>query len=1143
MKWKLQRQLLFMSKLLFYGLIVQVCFTGLLIASDGLAQKDVSIEDVYLSIDLEDASLEQTFDAITKETNFKFAFEQKIIETAQPITTNVSNESLADILRRISKSTELSFKRVNDNIFVTKKKIFGKSVHEDLINSGIFQGVTVTGKVLSGDDDSELPGVNIVVQGTIIGTVTDIQGDYSLEVPDETSVLVISSVGFVTEAITVGTRTVIDITLSPDVTSLSEIVVVGYGTQKRAEVTGAITSISADLIAEVPITSAEQALQGRAPGVVVISNGTPGTSPIIRIRGLGTMNDNNPLIVVDGIIGARLEDLNPSDIESFEVLKDASTTAIYGALGANGVILVTTKKGTKGGIKVSFNAWVGVQTQKKRFDLLNTDQYVQYATDIGNLQDPVAIPARITDPQYASYLQNDTDWQDALFQDGIMQNYSIGVSGGSDKSSYRLSAGYVDQEGIVTNTGFQRFNLRANSSFNVGKFKFGETVNVSLTEQNPYFNTGGRSPIEHTIKMAPYLPIYNPDNLGGFQGPLSTLDNQDAENPIRGLELDQRTNNGETIQGTFYGQYEIIDGLKLKSQLGFDYRNTLYENFIPMFDDAQNDGGGQHFREKALITKNTTKNQSIIWTNSLNYVKTFAERHNIEALVVYEIQSSDWSRINASSNNEITDQINQLSLFEANLSSASSEYRREGYLARVNYNFDGKYIFAASYRRDASSRFGANNRWGNFPSLAAGWRISEESFMSNTNFISNLKLRGSWGVVGNDRIGDYAYSATLTNNYNYSFGPGEVLGIGTTAAGPSSPDLKWEETTMTNVGLDFGVLDDKLTLAMEYYNNRSDDLLMYEPLAPSLGYHSPSLPRNVGSVETKGFEMTLGYNDREGDFQWSANFNLGTSKNEVISLGAVGGIGGGSFENQNISRAVVGEPLFHFYGYVMEGIFQTDQDVLDHATQQNAQAGDVMFKDIAGDPDENGDPTGPDGVIDGNDRTVIGNPYPDLSYGLSANFNYKNFDLNFFFIGVSGNDIYNTNIYDLQGMPRLFNTSVAVLDRWTGPNTSNTIPRALGAGENVQVSSRFVEDGSYGRLRNISLGYNIPTGVFNNMISKFRVYISGQNLITISNYSGLDPEIGTHVTTDSGDQNTELGIDRGNFPLPKSYVAGIQLTF
>jgi len=886
-----------MSKLLFYGLVIQVCFTSLLIAENGRAQESVSIEDVYLSLNLENASLEQTLNAISEKTDFKFAFEKKNVKSVESLSTNASNESLANVLRDISKSTDLSFKRVNDNIFVSKKRLNQKAVLEDRINSGLFQGINVTGNILSGEDNTGMPGVNVVVKGTSIGTVTDIQGDYALEVPDENSILVISSVGFISTEVTVGNRTVIDVTLAPDVKALSEIVVVGYGTQKRAEVTGAIASVGADQIAEVPITSAEQALQGRAPGVTVVSNGTPGSSPIIRIRGLGTMNDNNPLIVVDGIIGARLEDLNPSDIESFEVLKDASTTAIYGALGANGVVLVTTKKGQKGAAKVSFDAWVGVQTQKKRFDLLNTDQYVQYATDLGNLQNPVAIPARITDPQYASYLNNDTDWQDALFQDGIMQNYTIGVSGGNESSNFMLSAGYVDQQGVVTNTGFQRFNLRANSNFNIGKFQFGETINVAITEQNPYFNTGGRSPIEHTIKMAPYLPVYNPNNLGGFQGPLSPLDNQDAENPVRGLELDQRTNNGETMQGTIYGQYEIIEGLKIKSQAAFNYRNTLYENFVPMFDDAQNDGGGQHFRDRALITKNTTKSQSVIWTNSLNYTKTFAEKHNLEALLVYETQSSDWSSINASSNNEITDQINQLSLFEASLNSQLTEYRREGYLLRVNYNYDGKYILAASYRRDASSRFGANNRWGNFPSLAAGWRISEESFMSGSSLISNLKLRGSWGVVGNDRIGDYSYSATLTNNYNYSIGAGEALAIGTTAAGPASPDLKWEETTMINVGLDFGVLGDKLTLALEYYQNTSDDLLMYEPLPPSLGYHSPSLPRNVGSVETTGFEMTLGYNDAEGDFKWSANLNLGTSKNEVISLGNVESLQGGGFEN------------------------------------------------------------------------------------------------------------------------------------------------------------------------------------------------------------------------------------------------------
>lgn len=1141
MKWKLLRQLFFMSKLLFYAFFLQACFTGMLLANDGLAQKNVSIEEVYLSINLKNASLEQTLKEITKKTNFEFAFEQNTIEKAQHISTNANNQSLANVLRSISKSTDLSFKRVNDNIFISRKKIFEKPVQEDLGSSGVFQGITVSGKVISGEDNSGLPGVNIVIQGTSIGTVSDVEGNFSLEVPDENSVLVFSSVGFNSESITVGNQTVINITLSPDVTALSEIVVVGYGTQKRAEVTGAIASIGADAIQEVPITSAEQALQGRAPGVVVVSNGTPGSSPIIRIRGLGTMNDNRPLIVIDGIIGGSLEDLNPDDIESYEVLKDASTTAIYGAQGANGVVLVTTKKGSKGAIKVNVNAWAGVQTQTKRYDVLNTQQYMQYATDLGNLQDPVAIPLRISDPQYASYLQNDTNWQDALFQDGIMQNYSVSASGGSEYSNYMLSAGYVDQGGIITNTGFKRFNLRANSDFTKGNFKVGETMNISINDQKPYFNEGGRSMIEHAIKMAPYLPVYNPNNLGGFQGPLSTLDNQDAENPIRALELDSRHNKNQNIMGTIYAQYKIIDGLNVKTQLGLNYGNFLFDEFVPMYDDAQNDGGGQHFSDRALTTKNTQRSQSLIWTNSLNYSKTFGEKHNIEALLVYETQSTDWSRINASSNNLITDQIKQLSLFEASLSSASSEYRKVGYLARVNYNYDGKYIFAASIRRDASSRFGKNNRWGSFPSFAAGWRMSEESFMSNLNFISNLKLRGSWGIVGNDRIGDYAYSATLTNNYNYSFGSDEVLGVGTTAAGPASPDLKWEETTMTNVGLDLGLLNDQITLSMEYYNNKSDDLLMYEPLSPSLGFHSASLPKNVGSVKTNGFEINLGYNDREGDFQWYANLNLGTSKNEVVSLGSVQALYGGGFENQNISRAVVGESLFHFYGYEMEGIFQNQDEIDNHATQSNAKPGDVMFKDIAGAPDENGNPTGPDGKIDANDRTIIGNPYPDISYGLSANLSYKGFDMNLFFTGVAGNDLYNTNIYDLQGMTRLFNAGVAVLDRWTGPNTSNTIPRALGAGENVQVSSRFVENGSYARLKNISFGYNLPGSLLGSKISKFRIYISGQNLITLTNYTGLDPEVGTHLSGDGN--NYELGIDRGNYPLPRSFVGGIQVSF
>ncbi|MDW7693625.1 TonB-dependent receptor [Flammeovirgaceae bacterium SG7u.111] len=1136
MKLKVIRQLIAMSKFTFYGIFLQILFCGMLLANNGNAQNK-SIDDIYVSVDLENRSLVETFNTIEEITDFSFAYSRRVIDKEKRITVSMDNETLGDLLRFLSKETNLKFKRVDENIHVNKKSIFMTSVEEQTLLANDILQSTVSGTVISGEDGGPLPGVSILIKGTATGTTTDIDGKYTLNAPSG-STLQFSYIGFISQDIEVGSQSQINITLEPDLAQLEEVVVVGYGTQKRAEVTGAISSIGAEAIKEVPITSAEQALQGRAAGVTVVSNGQPGSAPTIRVRGLGTVNDNNPLIVIDGIVGASLQDLNPNDIESMEVLKDASTTAIYGAKGANGVIMITTKKGKTGKAKVSFEAWAGVQTQKKRYDVLSTDQYIQYATDIGNLQDPVAIPARITDPQYSSYLQNNTDWQDAIFQDGAMQNYNVSLSGGGESSNYMFSTGYTDQEGIVTSTGFKRFNFRANSDFKIGRLKVGETMSLSFNKSNPYFDQGGRSMIEHAIKMAPYLPVFNPNNLGGHQGPLSSLDNQDAENPHRSLVHGLRENDSENLMGTLFAEYEIIDGLKFRTQGGLNYTTGRTNNFIPSFDDAQNDGGGQHFQDWADVTKNTNKFESVIWTNSLTYSKTFNDVHNFNVLALVESYEQTYSSIDANSRNYVTDEVNQLNLSQASLSSNKYEYARYGYLGRLNYNYDGKYIFAVSYRRDASSRFGPNNRWGSFPSIAAGWRVSEESFMSGVDMVSNLKLRGSWGKVGNDNLNEYRYASNLTNDYNYHFGDGGSLANGTTGAGPASPDLKWEETTMLNLGIDLGLLSDQITVSVEYFNNTSDDLLMDLPLAPSLGFHNANLPKNVGSVENSGFEITLGYNDIEGDFTWSANLNLSTTSNKVLDLGGVDQLAGGGFENQNISRTIVGEPMFHFYGYEMIGIYQDQADVDNNPSHGNAQPGDVKFRDISG-------PEGvPDGQITADDRTIIGNPFPKLNYGFSGNAEYKGFDFSMFIVGVSGNDIYNTNIYDLQGMTRLFNAGTEVLDRWTAPGTSNTIPRVLGAGENVSVSSRFVEKGSYLRLRNISLGYTLPTNnILNGSISKLRVYISGQNLFTITDYTGLDPEIGTHVTTDQRERNFQLGIDRGNYPLPKSFVGGIQVSF
>jgi TonB-linked SusC/RagA family outer membrane protein len=983
---------------------------------------------------------------------------------------------------------------------------------------------TITGTV--SDSNGPLPGANVIVKGTNNGTTTDFDGNYSLVNVSGAATVIFSYVGFNPQEIAVNNRTTINVSLEENSTALEDVVVVGYGTQSRAAVTGAISSIDSDEIASLPVATADQALQGRAAGVSVVNSGSPGVAPSVQIRGLGTPNNNSPLYVIDGIISSGIGNLNPTDIESVQILKDASTTAVYGSQGSNGVILVTTKKGSKSGLtKVTFDAYTGAQFSDARYDVLNTQQYIEYARAI---TDPV--PARITDPQYADILTNNVNYQDAIFRTGLIRNYNLGLSGGSDNSNYRFSAGYLNQEGAIIETEFERFSFRANSNFTMGKLKFGETMGISFNVQNPEKADGGRSLIEHAIKSAPYLPIYNSDNNGGFQGPNSSIDGQDAANPVRVQTLGEAINKSVSIIGSVFGEYEIIDGLTFRSQVGLDYSNFKNSNFIPSYND-DSEGGATGSIAYAQITKNTGIFQSLTFTNSFNYKKTLADIHNFEFLLLSEQQEIKNENVNANSQNLISDEVNQLSLTGAGLSSSSSKYNRIGYLGRLNYDYDLKYIFSASLRRDASSRFGQNNRWGWFPSASLGWNVSREAFMEDSPF-SNFKLRGSYGVTGNDKIGDYRYSATLITDFIYPIAGGAA--DGTTANGLPNPDLKWEETTMTNIGLDLGLFNEQLTLSLEYFRNKSNDLLINRPLSVSLGFNDPVITENVGSVETTGFEMNLAYNDYEGEFTWSASLNLGTSKNEVLSLGTVTEINGGNFENENLSRITVGEPLFYFYGLRTDGIYQTQAEVdavfTANPDQTIVQLGDIRFIDTNG-----------DGNINADDRTKIGNPYPDFTYGFNANANYKNFDFNIFISGIAGNDVYNTNIYDLEGMPRLFNSGTAVLNRWTGPGTSNDVPRALGAGQNVSASDRFLEDGSFTRLRNVTLGYTIDSKFFEDYLSTFRIYISGQNLVTITGYSGLDPEIGSSsvITTSA----FEYGIDRGNYPQPKSFLFGLQLSF
>lgn len=976
------------------------------------------------------------------------------------------------------------------------------------------QATTVTG-VVSDEGGTPLPGASVVVSGTANGTQTDFDGNYTLTNVDSNASLSFSYIGFVAQQVELNGRNSINITLQEDLQALDEVVVVGYGSQSRASVTGAISSVNSEEITALPVSNATEALQGRAAGVTVVNTGAPGTEPSITIRGLGTFGNNSPLFVVDGVIVGNLSGINQNDIESINVLKDASTTAVYGAQGSNGVVLVTTKKGKPGKTELSLNLHSGFQLNTQRYDLLNTNQYLQYADEAFGI-----VP---NTPSSSS--GRNTNWQNEIYKTGLIRNYQMAASGGGEKSNFRISGGYFEREGILLETGFERYSFRANSSFDFGKLKVGQNMSVNFNDINPELDAGGRSVLEHAIKSAPYLPIYNPNNLGGFQGPNSAGDGQDAENPVKVLRFGEAQDKSFGLIGNVYAEYEIIEGLTYKSQVGLDYFNFNSNRFIPSYNTDS--FGGTHQQTFAAITKNSSSGQTIIFTNSLTYNKTFADLHNFEFLLLTEKFESKGNGVNASSRNAVSNDINELSNEDSNLNSNSFEYNRLGYLGRLNYNFDDKYIAAVSLRRDASSKFGANNRWGWFSSYALGWNIAKENFMADTAF-STFKLRGSLGYSGNDKIANYLYSATLVNNFLYPIGGSAA--VGTTAFGLANPDLKWEETKQQNIGLDLGLFDNKITAALEYYENRSDDLLIRVPTPTSAGINEGSQVRNVGSVETKGFELSLGFNDYEGDFTWSGNLNLSTSKNKALALGGVEQLIGGDFEAQQITRVAEGESLFHFYGLVTDGIYQNQAEVDAVFTadpgQTTVQAGDIRFKDLNN-----------DGTINSDDRAIIGNPLPELTFGLNLDAGYKNFDFNLFFTGLIGRDLYNTNIYDLEGMPRLFNSGVAVLDRWTPNNSSNTVPRAGGAPQNIQLSDRFVEDGSYGRLKNLTIGYTLPGDAFGkDMISKFRIYVSGQNLITITDYSGLDPEVG------NGDL-FEYGIDRGEYPQPKTYLVGLQVTF
>ena len=980
------------------------------------------------------------------------------------------------------------------------------------------QPFEVTGTVTSLDNSETLPGVNILIKGTTTGAVTDLNGDYSITVPSTEAVLQISSIGYTSQEIQVGNRTVIDIVLEPDVTSLSEVVVIGYGTQERAKVTGAISSVTAEDLVALPVSNLASALQGRAAGLTITNSGSPGTNPLVRIRGIGTVGDNDPLYVVDGVPAGGLNQINTNDIESIEILKDASAAAIYGSRAANGVVLVTTKKGNMGLPTVTWNSYMGVQTAWKTLDLLKRDDYITFGRELlANQGDPA--PQRFDN--MGEFAGVDTDWQDAMFRTAPIQDHNLAVSGGSENILYNVSFGYFSQDGIMRGTDFERVSFRANTDFKISnRISAGQTFTLSYSDRNNEPFSGGRSQLEHMVKMVPYIPVRDASRLGGFRAP-DRVDGSDPENPVLNAEL--RTNRQQDLKilGTAYIDVDIYEGLKYKLLVGLDMNYGTGDEYSPMYD-----AGDFSVSSFASISQNRSTFISPLVSNQFVYERIF-DKHSLEALAVVEQQTHTVSSLTGNGQNLLTNDVRVLQGVQNQTTSGNkTEYALISYIGRVNYDYDQKYLLSASIRRDGGSRFGPGNKIGYFPAVSVGWRISEESFMNSWDALSDMKIRASYGETGNDRIGDYAYQGTINSNFFYNF-DGSLQGA-STITNLANTDLKWETTAMTNIGMDIGFFTDRLNLSLEWFNNETKGMILGVPIPSSLGYDGAPVA-NVGNVSNKGFELSVGYRKLTGDFRWSVDANVSTVENELVSLGTGNTVAGPQFQGDTYTFTEEGRPVAYFYGWIADGIFQEGDET---SQQPNAAVGDIRFRDI-----------NEDGTITDDDRTYLGHYMPDFSYGLNFRADWKNFDLSMFLQGVQGNEIFSNLRYHTEGMTRLFNASTAVLDRWTPTNTDTDVPRAVSTdpNRNARASSRFIEDGSYLRIKSLSIGYNVPSSLLKtNLISNLRVYVSSQNLLTITDYSGYDPEIAVRTGLNS---SLGAGIDYGQFPQPRTFFGGIQVTF
>jgi TonB-linked SusC/RagA family outer membrane protein len=1124
MKKCLLKHVIYMTKLFTIAFIFLCLSISFLLASNGNAQVK-SIEEVSVHIALHEVSVVKAFKELEKNTQYGFVFASREIKGLPLISFQSSGESLYDVLTKIALQTNLAFKQIDENIHVKLEEKLA------VVEADKVEDITISGTVK--DQNGEpIPGVTVSVPGTGFGTATDIDGKYSLVVPDGAT-LVFSFIGFVSQRVVVGSESLINVFLREDTSSLDEVIVIGYGTQKQREVTGSISTLEAAQLEDQPVGQFVQKLHGRIPGVQINqASGTPGGGMAIRIRGASSINaGNDPLYVVDGFpIVGDINNINPSEIESFSVLKGASAASLYGSRAANGVVLITTKRAKKGETQIQFSASYGINEipQRGRSKFMNAKEFLQFQKEI--YEDKIkyegfkgGIPELYQNPE--QYTGTSTDWSDVILRDGAVSSYNLNISSGKDNFSTSTTVGYFKEEGAVLNTDFERFSLRSNNEYRFNdRIKLGFDIAPTFqTSQN--FNTDGHAGNAIVMAASSTPPIWSPFDtnedgtlVASYSGP--GLFSQ--PNWYRNLmESTNRVKSTRLLSNAF-AAWDFLSGFTFKTSVSLDMLGSNRR----MFQPSTYGTSGNAPTNRARAEYATEFYYSWLTENTVNYSKTVGLNHNLDVLIGYSAQKFMQENTILTGIDFPDDDVEWIDAAAIkNGNSNVGEWSLLSMFSRVNYNFKGRYLLSASIRRDGSSRFGAENQWGAFPAASAGWIISDESFLNSSSVVSYLKLRAEYGHAGNFNIGNYRQFGNISTT-NYVLGKSIAQGRSPVSIGNSL--LTWETTRGMDVGLDVSFFGDRLFMTFDYYNKTTDNMLYQVDIPYAAGF--PNIQSNIGEINIWGYEFSVGHKFLSENFKWNTDFNISFNRNKVIQLGTnntpIGGIGEQGFSSY--WKTEVGRQMPLFYGYVFDGIYMNQEDFDSSAKHITSAVGTTKMRDLNG-----------DGVINSQDKTFIGNPNPKFTFGFNNSFNYKNLDMNIVISGAYGGDVFAFRGWNtlLDGN---FNVITEVKDRWRSEeNPGAGFHASTRSGTTAFgrfTSSKWVHDASYLTVKNITFGYTLPQ--VKRYFSKARVYASIQQALTLTNYPYGNPEASLR-----GLSSLELGFDGTAYPVPRTIALGLNLNF